>query len=94
MDDESQSLAPSNAWMVVYVASSEPEAYVVAGRLQTEGIETYIHQESIGRSMGFSIGPLGEVKVSVRPNDYDRALTILDDDEFLSESSEIIPDDE
>jgi hypothetical protein len=79
--------------MVVYVASNEPEAYVIAGRLQSEGIEAFVHQEPVGRAYGLSVGPLGEVKVLVRPDHYDQALTILDDDEFLSDETDIIPDD-
>ncbi|MEO8396043.1 MAG: DUF2007 domain-containing protein [Chloroflexota bacterium] len=80
--------------MVVYVASSEPEAYIVAGRLQSEGIEAFVHQEPIGRAYGLSIGPLGEVKVLVRPDQYDQALNILDDEEFLSDETDITTDDE
>ncbi len=68
--------------MVVYVAYSEPEAYIVAGRLENEGIHALVHQEPVGRAYGITIGPLGEVKVLVNPDDYDRALTILDVDEF------------
>lgn len=79
MDDKQNSISESNPWMVVYIAYSEPEAYIVAGRLQTEGIPTFVQQEAIGRVYGLAGGPLGEVKVLVSPNDYDRALEILDD---------------
>lgn len=93
MDDQAKSPAPSNAWMVVYVASSEPEAYVVAGRLKSEGVDSFVHQEPVGRAYGLSVGPLGEVKVMVRPDQYDQALTILDDDEYVSDETDIIPED-
>lgn len=79
--------------MVVYVAYSEPEAYVVAGRLKSEGVDSFVHQEPVGRAYGLSVGPLGEVKVMVRPDQYDQALTILDDDEYVSDETDIIPED-
>lgn len=95
--DENQpnALAPSSAWMVVYVASSEPEAYIVAGRLQSEGIKSLVHQEPAGRAYGFTVGPLGEVKVLVNPDDYERAQAILDEDAGDdSDDMDIIPDDD
>lgn len=80
--------------MVVYVAYSEPEAYVVAGRLESEGIKAFVHQEPVGRAYGLSVGPLGEVKVLVHPQNYDTALAILEDDELTSEDTDIVPDDD
>ncbi|MDL1900953.1 DUF2007 domain-containing protein [Anaerolineae bacterium CFX9] len=70
-------------WMVVLVTYNPLEAHVVSGRLQSEGIQTWIYQESVGRSIGIQIGPLGEVKVLVHPDEYDRALTILNSDPDL-----------
>ena len=80
--------------MVVYVASSEPEAYIVAGRLQSEGIPAFVHQEPVGRAYGFSVGPLGEVKVLVNPEDYDQALVILEDDQYESDDTDLAPDND
>lgn len=82
-----------NGWMVVYVAYSEPEAYVIVGRLESEGVEAFVHQEPVGRAYGFSVGPLGEVKVLVRAEDYDRALAILDEDVEDYDDSLPDPDD-
>lgn len=82
--------------MVVYIATSEPEAYIVAGRLKNEGIETFVHQEPIARAYGFSVGTLGEIKVLVGAEDYDRALEILDEDAEAdnSEDTDIVPGDD
>jgi len=82
--------------MVVYIATSEPEAYIVAGRLKSEGIETFVHQEPIARAYGFSVGTLGEIKVLVGAEDYDRALEILDEDAEAdnSEDNDIVPGDD
>jgi hypothetical protein len=68
-------------WMVVYTTYSSPEAYIIAGRLESEGIHAWVHQEPFGSAMGFTIGPLGEVKVVVYLDDYERALSILSVDE-------------
>ncbi len=95
MNNQPNSLSPSSAWMVVYIATSDPEAYIVAGRLKNEGIETFVHQEPIAKAYGFSVGTLGEIKVLVRPEDYDRALAILDQDAEAdnSEDTDIVSDD-
>jgi hypothetical protein len=68
-------------WMVVYTTYSSPEAHIIAGRLESEGIHAWVHQEPFGSAMGFTVGPLGEVKVVVYSDDYERALAILDVDE-------------
>ena len=47
----------SHELMVVYIANSEPEAYVVAGRLQNEGIPAIVHQEPVGRAYGLALVP-------------------------------------
>ena len=68
-------------WMVVYLTYSPPEAYIVAGRLQSEGIGAWVHQPAGANAIGITIGPLGEVRVLVDAPDYDRALAILETDE-------------
>ena len=96
MNNQPNSLSPPNAWIVVYIATSDPEAYIVAGRLKSEGIETFVHQEPIAKAYGFSVGPLGEIKVLVGAEDYDRALAILDEDAEAdnSEDTDIILEDD
>jgi hypothetical protein len=64
--------------MVVYTTYSAPDAHIVAGRLQHEGVPTMVHQEPAGSAIGIHIGPLGEVKVLVHSPDYARALEILE----------------
>jgi hypothetical protein len=67
-------------WMVVYVAYNINEASIVAGRLKSEGIAVLVHQETGASALGIHIGGLGEVKVLVRPEDYQTALSILGED--------------
>jgi hypothetical protein len=66
--------------MVVYLTYNPPEAYIVAGRLQSEGINAWVHQPVGANAIGITIGPLGEVRVLVDAPDYDRALAILNED--------------
>jgi len=68
-------------WKVVYIARSEPEASIVAGRLETQGIETFIHRETTGNlAYGVYIDPFGEVSVLVHPDQYEQAAALLDED--------------
>lgn len=67
-------------WLVVYVGNGLPAASIVAGRLATERIRTWVHQEPVARAFGIYVGSLGEVKVLVHPEDYARARAILDAD--------------
>jgi hypothetical protein len=82
--------AHATGWKVVYVAHSEPEASIVAGRLETQGIETYIHREATGGlAYGVYLDPLGEVSVLVQPDHFDRAAALLDE-----EGSDDLSDDD
>ena len=72
---------PEPEWIIVYITNYDPEAHVVAGRLNHEGIETIIHQEPGASAIGISIGTYGEVKVLVRNQDYEDAIDILEPEE-------------
>lgn len=80
--------AANSAWMVVYLTYNIGEAHIVAGRLESEGIEAAVHQAAGANAIGIRIGSLGEVKVLVRPLDYDEALAIL----FPAEPSQLTDD--
>ena len=64
---------------IVYVTNSDFDARIVAGRLESEGIAVLVQQEPAGSALGITVGILGEVKVAVRTEDYERALAILDE---------------
>ena len=68
----------SSEWMVVYLTNNHSEAYIVAGRLQSEDIPAWVHQPPAGSAMGITVGLLGEIRVLVDASDYDRAMAILD----------------
>ena len=74
-------MAHMRGWKVVYVAHSEPEASIVAGRLESMGIETFVHRETTGNAAyGVYMDPFGDVSVLVHPDDYDQALALLDEE--------------
>jgi hypothetical protein len=79
-------------WMVVLTTNNEAEAQIVAGRLETEGLRTFIQREPAGSALGITIGKLGENKVLVLESDYERALDILSPDmmEELTDDNERI----
>lgn len=80
--------------MIVYIAHSEPEAYIVVGRLDSEGIPAFVQQEPLGRAYALNVGILGEIKVVVRAADYERAAAILDEDVDDSDDNEAYDEDE
>lgn len=63
----------ANDLVEVYASTSEPEAEVVRGRLEEEGIETQIS----GAAQGGFAGVL-DVKVYVKAIDADRARRIIE----------------
>lgn len=69
-------------WMVVYETPNEPEAHVVAGRLQVEGIQAVVYRQPGASALGITIGRLGSITVLVRPDDYERSLALLESDEL------------
>ena len=60
-------------WMIVYETFNEPEAYIVVGRLQVEGIQALVYRQPGAAALGITIGVLGSVTVLVRPADYERS---------------------
>jgi hypothetical protein len=65
-------------WIVVYVTHSPPDAHIVAGRLESEGIPAMVQGMAGASAIGIHIGQLGEVRVLVSPSDHQRALDILE----------------
>ena len=75
--------------MVVYITYNIYEAQIVGGRLEAEGIPNLIYQEAGASAMGIHIGRLGEVRVLVRPEDYDAAQALL----LPPDEPDSLPDD-
>jgi hypothetical protein len=67
-------------WVVVFVTDNLPEAHIVSGRLDYEGIPSWVFQEPGAAAWGITVGILGEVRVLVNAHDYERAQSILQHD--------------
>lgn len=61
----------------VYTANGIPEAEIIKGRLETEGIPALLRYESAGIIYGFTFDGLGQVQVQVPENLAEIAKTIL-----------------
>ena len=61
----------------VYVANSQPEAQIVKGRLETEGIPVMLRYESLGVVFGLTTDGLGQVRVQVPASLARKATEIL-----------------
>lgn len=51
--------------ITVYVANGQPEAQIIRGRLESEGIPAMLRYESAGLVYGLTIDGLGQVEVQV-----------------------------
>ena len=61
----------------VYIASGQPEAQIIKGRLESEGIPAILRYESAGVVYGLTIDGLGQVEVQVPPSLVQDARNIL-----------------
>ena len=61
----------------VYVAGGLPEAQIIKGRLESEGIPAILSYESAGLVYGITTDGLGQVKVQVPPSLAQDARDIL-----------------
>ncbi len=93
MDDQNLP-QDDHEFIVVYSAFNSAEAHIIAGRLQSEGLRAWVHQEPAGSALGINVGMLGEVRVLVRDDDYEAALRILEDDDTMPLLDETDFDDE
>lgn len=56
------------------------EGEIIKSRLNSFGIPCLLKFESAGRLFGITMDGLGKIKIMVNPQDYDRALEVLDQD--------------
>ena len=64
-------------FVTVYVASGQPEAQIIKGRLESEGIPAILRYESAGLVFGLTIDGLGQVKIQVPSSLAQEAREIL-----------------
>jgi len=70
-------MPPKTDFVTVYVATSQPEAEIVKGRLSCEGIPAILRYEAAGMIYGLTIDGLGQVEVQVPSRLAKRAMDIL-----------------
>ena len=70
-------MSDENKWTTVYIAGSHPEAEIVKGRLDCEGIPAVLRYEAAGVVYGLTVDGLGQVEVRVPSNLVERARKIL-----------------
>ena len=61
----------------VYIASGQPEAQIIKGRLESEGIPAMLRYESAGLVYGLTIDGLGQVEIQVPSSLAQKAKEIL-----------------
>ena len=64
--------------ITVYVAVGQPEAEIVKGHLESEGIPAVLRYESAGIVYGLTVDGLGQVEVQVPASLVEEARQVLD----------------
>ena len=70
-------MEPGDKLITIYQAMGQPEAEIIKGRLEVEGIWALLTYESIGSVYGLTVNGLGQVKVQVPAKYAARALEII-----------------
>jgi len=65
------------ALTTVYIASGQPEAQIIRGRLESEGIPAMLRYESAGLVYGLTVDGLGQVEIQVPSSLAQKAKEIL-----------------
>ena len=63
--------------ITVYVARGQPEAQIIKGHLESEGIPAILRYESAGIIYGLTIDGLGQVEVQVPSSWVQQAKEVL-----------------
>ena len=70
--------------VTVYVANSQPEAQIIKGRLESEGIPAMLRYESVGLVYGLTVDGLGQIEVQVPSSLSRNAQQLLTSEEKKS----------
>jgi hypothetical protein len=63
--------------VTIYRALGQPEAEILRGRLQVEGIPVFLKYESLGMIYGLTVDGLGQVEVQVPAARASEAIAII-----------------
>ena len=76
-DEKSLDKSREPQWIAIYITNSLQEAHIMAGKLKAHEVPCHIHQEPGATALGITLGNLGEIKILVTPDDYERAEILL-----------------
>jgi hypothetical protein len=66
-----------NTREIVYIAHGVLDAEMMRAFLESNGIRAFIMQESVGLTYGLTMGPLGECKILVEPQNVATARELI-----------------
>ncbi len=64
-------------WIEVFTTNEESEAAIITGLLEAEGIPCQVESARVSQ-LPVSFGSMGEIKVLVHTEDFDRAGKVLE----------------
>ena len=70
-------MEPGDKLVTIYTAMGQPEAEIIKGRLEVEGILALLKYESLGSVYGLTVNGLGQVKIQVPAKHADMAREII-----------------
>ena len=74
--------------VTIYQAMGQPEAEIIKGRLEVEGIPAIFKYESLGSVYGLTVDGLGQVKVQVPAKYAEKSLEIISVEAYETEIDE------
>ncbi|MFT7584857.1 MAG: hypothetical protein ACI9EW_001280 [Cellvibrionaceae bacterium] len=64
-------------WIQVYKTYGLPDAHIIAGQLQSEGIPAKVYPLEAGSRLGITVGKLGEVAIMVPEDRFKEAEKLI-----------------
>jgi len=74
-----------NDWIILITFIYPQEAYIVKGRLESEGIEVLLKDELTAQVYNFYSNAIGGVKLLAQNSDYDEAYKIMVEAGYIKE---------
>ncbi len=65
-------------WITIHISHNLQEAHIISGKLRAFDVPSMVHTVPGASAIGITYGNLGEIKVLIHPDDYERAIQILD----------------
>ncbi len=64
-------------WIDIYTTYDESEAAIISGFLENEGISSRVESSRVSQ-IPVSVGKIGEIRILVHPEDFDKAAKIME----------------